>query len=102
MGWAETMFYLGGSVSRKRKLGGVVQLPFVMRHPDAFHQVRFLLKALYLIKISMMMDVVPESVVPMDKRQSVDRMARFIALFHAKYFLQAFLPAAGAHLDLMF
>ena len=60
------------------------------------------MKALYLIKISMMMDVVPESVVPMDKRQSVDRMARFIALFHAKYFLQAFLPAAGAHLDLIF
>ena len=50
----------------------------------------------------MMMYVVPESVVSMDKRQSIDRMARFIALFHAKYFLQAFLPAAGARLDLQY
>ena len=96
------VFYLGGSVSRKRKHGGVVQLPFVMRHPGAFHQARFLSKALYLIKISMMINVVPESVVPMDKRQSVDRMARFIAIFHAKYFLQAFLPTAGARLDLQY
>jgi len=39
-----------------------------MRHPGTFHQARFLAKALYLIKISMMMDVVSESVVPMDKR----------------------------------
>ena len=96
------VFYLGGSVSRKRKVGGAVQLPFTMRHPGAFHQARFLSKALYLIKMSMMMDVLPESVVPLDKRSSVDRMARLISLFHAKYFLQAFLPAAGARLDLQY
>ena len=50
--------------------------------------------------MSMMMDILPDDVVPSDKRESVDRMARFIVLFHAQYFLQAFLPAAGTRLDL--
>ena len=92
--------YLGGSVSRKRKVGGATPLPFVMRHPGPFHQARFLHKSLYLIKMSMMLDIIPEDVVPADKRESVDRMVRLIVLFHAKYFLQAFLPAAGTRLDL--
>ena len=93
--------YLGGAVSRKRK-AGVTQIAFTMRHPGAFHQARFLRKALYLIKMSMMLDVLPDDVVPADKRESVDRMARFIVLFHAKYFLQAFLPAAGTRLNLQY
>ena len=93
--------YLGGTLYRKRKVSGVVQIAFTMRHPGAFHHARFLHKALYIIKMSMM-DILPEEVVPADKRESVDRMARFIVLFHAKYFLQAFLPAAGTRLDLQY
>lgn len=93
-------YYLGGALSRKRKVGGVAPINFTMRHPGAFHQARFMAKSLYLIKMSMMMDVIPTDVVPVEKRASVDRMARFIALFHAQYFLQAFLPSAGTRLDL--
>ena len=87
--------YLGGTVSRKRKVG-VTQIAFTMQHPGTFHQ------ALYLIKMSMMLDVLPDDVVPADKHESVDRMAWFIVLFHVKYFLQAFLPAAGTRLDLQY
>ena len=39
-------YYLGGSVSRKRKRGDVAPITFKMRHPGAFHQARFLAKAL--------------------------------------------------------
>ena len=91
---------MGGEVVRKQKIGGVTQVPFTMRHPGAFHQARFLHKALYLIKMAMMLDVIPDDVIPDNKRESIDRMVRFIVLFHAKYFLQAFLPAAGTRLDL--
>ena len=45
-------------------------------------------RTLYLIKLSMMTDVVPEDVLPSDKREAVDRTAKFIAIFHAPYFLQ--------------
>ena len=47
-------------------------------------------------------DVVPEDVLPSDKREAVDRMAKFITIFHAPYFLQAFLPAAAPRLDLQY
>ena len=95
------MVYVGGQVTRMQN-GRLMQLTFKMRHPGAFHHARFLAKALYLIKISMVADVLSEKVLPADKRESVDRMVRFIVLFHAKYFLQAFLPAAGLRLDLQY
>ena len=50
----------------------------------------------------MMADVVPEDDLPSDKREAVDRMAKFITIFHAPYFLQAFLPAAAPRLDLQY
>ena len=50
----------------------------------------------------MMADVVSEYVLPAEKRGAVDRMAKFIAIFHAKYFLQAFLPSAAPRLDLAY
>ena len=52
--------------------------------------------------MSMMLDVIPESVVPLENRESVDRMVKFIVIFHSRYFLQAFLPAAGPRLDLQY
>lgn len=96
------VFYLGGQVIRKRKNGQLTYPRFTMRKPGAFNHARFLAKALYLIKISMMMDVIPDNVVPADKREAVDRMARFIVVFHSKYFLQAFLSTAGPRIDLQY
>ena len=87
---------------RRRKDGELTEPTFNMRHPGAFHQARFLAKALYLIKISMMADILPDDVLPADKRNNVDRMAKFIVIFHAKYFLQAFLPVAAPRLDLQY
>ena len=94
--------YLGGQIVRKRKDDTLEHLDFVMKHPGAFHHVRFLAKALYLIKMSMLAHILPEDVLPSDRRDRVDRMAKFIVLFHAKYFLQAFLPAAAPRLDLQY
>ena len=91
------MVYFGGKVYRKRQ-----KHDFFMRHPGAFHQARFLSKGLYLIKILMMAEIPLENILPLDKRDAVDRIAKFIALFHAKYFLQAFLPTAAPRLDLQY
>ena len=65
---------------------GTVQAAFTTRHPDAFQYARFLAKGLYLIKISMMADILPPDVLPADKHAGVDGMSRFIVIFHAKYF----------------
>ena len=95
------MVYLGGQVVRARK-DGTVKAGFTMRHPGAFHQARFLAKSLYLIKMSMMASVLPPDVLPADKQHAVNRMTHFIVLFHAKYFLQAFLTSAAPRLHLQY
>ena len=94
--------YLGGRLTRKRKNGTLSYPEFRMRYPGAFTYARFLAKSLYLIKMSMMLDVIPEEIIPAEKRNSVDQMVLFIVLFHARYFLQAFLPAAAPRLDLQY
>ena len=94
--------YLGGDVSRKRIVGGVTAVPFVMRHPGPFQHARFLHKSLCLIKISMMLNALTNNFVPAKKRASVNRMVRLIVLFHAKYFLQGFLPVTGYRIDLVY
>lgn len=75
------VIYLGGRVTRKMKDGTLKHPTFKMRYPGAFHQARFLAKSLYLIKISMMMDILPEDIVPIDKRDSVDRTVLLIVMF---------------------
>ena len=52
--------------------------------------------------MSMMLDVIPNSVIPMEKRGSVDQMTLFIVLFHTRYFLQAILPVAGPRIDFQY
>ena len=50
----------------------------------------------------MMADVLPDSVLPKSKRKGIDRIAKFIAIFHTPYFLQAFLPASAPRVDLQY
>ena len=73
---------------------------FVMRAPGALHHARFLASALYILKMAMLGDVLPPGIVTPVMRDGIDRMAQYIALFHAPWFLQARLPLPSPRLDL--
>lgn len=48
----------------------------------------------------MLSHVLPPGVLAADKEAGVHRMAEYIALFHAPWFLQAMVPASSPRLDL--
>jgi hypothetical protein len=57
---------------------------FLLRQPGAMHHARFMSKTIYLLK----MELITEQItVTVEERRQVHRMAQFIALFYAKYFL---------------
>lgn len=77
-----------------------------MRAPGAFHRARFLAKALYILKMAMLADVLTPAVIPHRQQRNavdqIDRMATFIALFYGRYFLQCRLPTVAPRTDLCF
>ena len=77
---------------------------FCYEVPGTLSSYRFLHKSLNLIKMSksMMLGALSNNFVPAKKRANVDRMVRLIVLFHAKYFLQGFLPVTGYRIDLVY
>lgn len=93
------MYYLGGTVARPRKKGPPV-IGFNMRKPGALHHARFMSSSLYLMKISMLVPSLPPNMLTAEKEEEVKRMAQFIALFYAPYFLQARLPTLAPLLDI--
>lgn len=71
-----------------------------MRKPGALHHARFLASCLYLLKLSMLADALPRGMMTPNQRTGVDRLAQYVALFHAPYFLQALLSPSAPRLDL--
>ena len=91
--------YLGGQVMRPHKNRPPVH-GFEMRKPGALHHARFLASCLYILKLSMLADALPQGTMTPNEREKVDRLAQYIALFHAPYFLQASLASAAPRLDI--
>ena len=71
-----------------------------MRAPGAVHKARFLAKSLYIMKLFMLADKLPEGLVTPRMRDNIDRMAVYIALFHGPWFLQASWASAAPRLDI--
>ncbi len=94
-----TVHYLGGEVMRPR-VNGPPQPGFRMRRPGALHHARFMAKGLYILKIAMLSDVLPQDVLPANKHAGITRMAQFIVLFYTRYYLMARLPTAAPQQDL--
>ena len=81
-------------------LGG--QLPvrkFFLRRPGAMHHARFMSKSLYLLKMELLSERINFSV---EERRQINKMARFIALFFAKYFLRSRIAVFSPLDDLKF
>ena len=91
--------FLGGNVVRPRKHGDD-HYGFTMRKPGAHHHARFMSKCLYLIKITMLSDVLPEGYICPEEMDGIKRMTQYICLFHGPHFLKARLAAEAPGLDL--
>lgn len=57
-------------------------------------------KRLYILKIAMLFDVLPQDVLPANKHAGITRMAQFVVLFYTRYYLMARLPTAASQQDL--
>lgn len=86
-------------VVRPRR-AGQAQAGFTMRAPGALHHARFLASCLYILKLVMLRNVLPQGLVTPAMMESLLRMAQYIALFHGPWFLQGRIPAVAPRLDL--
>ncbi len=73
---------------------------FNMRAPGGLHYARFMVRALNILKLSMLADVLPPGILTPAMVPLIDRMAQYIALFHGPWYLQARLAAPSPRLDL--
>ena len=92
------VFYLGGAVKRPRE-NGTPHVGFHMRKPGAMHSARFMAQSIYLLKICMLSN---QFILTPRQLASVTKLAEYIALFYARYFLRAMLAAAAPSDDLQF
>ena len=79
-------------------LGGEVE-SFAFKRPGPDHHARWMAKAIYNIKLYLLMDQFP-----MDEKSKGEVMviAEFVAIFYAKAFFKAPLPCSAASTDLAF
>ena len=73
-----------------------------MERPGAFHHARFMAKAIYLCKMALTLHQLPADAVSPNEAQEVKRMAVFIAIHYAMYWLQTPLTVQAPRLDLEF
>jgi len=63
-----------------------VDIRFKLHIPGALHNARFLAKAIYFLKIFLLIEHVPGL---NDEKREVTEMGTFISLFYAEWFLRA-------------
>ena len=64
-----------------------VDARYKLHIPGALHNARFLAKAIYFLKIFLLMEYVPG--LTNDEKREVTEMATFISLFYSEWFLRA-------------
>lgn len=72
---------------------------FFFRQLGAMHHNRFMSKSIYLMKVELMTERISFSV---EERRQVHKMAQFIALYYAKYFLRSLIAVFSPLDDLEF
>ena len=76
---------------------------FKMERPGAFHHARFMAKSIYYLKMFMLTtQLLNRALITHLEANQIEKMATFIILMHAKYFLQTSLTTAAPRLDLEF
>jgi hypothetical protein len=93
---------LNGQIRRKR-LRGVKVIDFKMERPGAYDHVRFMAKAIYYIKMFMLLpQLIERQLVTEVDVMVIERMSKFIILLYGQYFLQTALTTSAPRLDLQF
>ena len=93
---------LGGTIRRKL-LKGVKIVSFSMRYPGAYDHVRFMAKAIYYIKMYMLLtQLIEKDLVTEVNVMVIERMSKFIILQYGQYFLKTALTTSAPRIDLVF
>ena len=93
---------LGGTIRRKLS-SGVKEVVFKMQYPGAYDHVRFMAKAIYYIKMYMVLpQIIDKQLVDEIDILVIESMSKFIILLYGKYFLQTALTTEAPRLDLEF
>ena len=71
-----------------------------MRAPGALHHARFMASSLYILKMVMLANDLPQGLATPEMMTSLTRMAQYIALFHGPWYLQANMAVLAPRLDL--
>ena len=103
----ELVTHVLGGVIRRQSMINKDKPPrvvgFQMEQPGAFHHARFMAKAIYYVKMYMVLHQLNgNGLVTADQAAQVERMSRYIILLYARYFLQTALTSAAPSLDLTF
>ena len=97
---------LGGTIRRRstvKKDEPPRIVSFHMEQPGAFHHARFMAKAIYYIKMFMVLPQLTEKdLVTLQQAEQVNRMSLFVILQYGQYFLQTALTTAAPRIDLEF
>ena len=93
---------LGGTIRRKL-LRGVKIVPFNMQYPGAYDHVRFMAKAIYYIKMYMLLpQLIEKQLVTEVNVMVIERMSKFVILQYGQYFLKTALTTSAPRIDLEF
>ena len=78
-------------------LGGDVP-GFRFRWPGACHRARFMMQAIYYMKLELLINII--TFVTVEETNEIELMSEFVGLFYAMWFLRTALPAAAPYHDL--
>lgn len=97
---------LGGTIRRKsatKKTTPARIVQFHMEQPGAFHHARFMAKAIYYIKMLMVLPQLKDKMlVTLEQVDQIERMSSFVILLYGQYFLRTAMTAAAPRNDLQF
>ena len=95
-------FALGGTIRRKL-LRGVKVVEFRMQLPGAYDHVRFMAKAIYYVKMFLLLpQLIERNLVDEIGVSVISRMSQFVILLYGRYFLETALTSSAPRLDLQF
>ena len=95
-------FVLGGTIRRKL-LREVKIVEFKMQLPGAYDHVRFMAKAIYYIKMFLLLpQLIDRDLVDEVDVSVISRMSKFVILLYGRYFLETALTSSAPRLDLQF
>ena len=80
-------------------LGGTIPRAFIIRKPGANHHARFVVYAIYFLKLQTLSEKFPMS---QNERTEVKRMSTFVAICHSEAFLKSILSTIAPVLDISY